>query len=161
MQKKFLCVTRKELFYAAVMLHIRRLVNIVYEFPADTTKFEQELNEAKSTLRKKKLLRESAREGVTLDFALTVCAAFCAEPESCEVVNENNYYATIYHIANISMLMETSQYQYQDQDSEDELRAVWFLHKDKLDEYIKSRIESANQENINVNQEGDGDNGRA
>ena len=132
MDKSFLCITRKELFYAAVMLHIRQLVNVIYEFPADTTKFDQELNEAKSSLRKKKLLTESARNGIPLDFALAVCAAFCARPESCEVVNENNYCATVYRIATLYMLMEQS--------SEEDLTAIWFLTKENLDEYLDSKL---------------------
>ena len=129
---KFLYVTRKELFYAAVMLHLKRLVNIVYDFPADNIKFDQELNEAKNSLRKKKLLTESARNGISLDFALCVCAAFCANPESCELVENDDYYATIYQFGTAYMLMEKR--------SEDELAAVWFLSKETLDKYIATKI---------------------
>ena len=132
MTDKFLYVTRKELFYAAVMLKIRQLVNIVYDFPADETKFNQELNEAKGSLGKKKLLTESARSGVTLDFALSICAAFCSKPESCEVVDVGDYHATIYRIQTLYMLIE--------QRSEDELAATWFLTRETLDEYIAAKI---------------------
>ena len=54
--KKFLLVTKKELFYSAVMLRIRRLVNIVYDFPADNLKFEGELRDVRKTLKRKNLL---------------------------------------------------------------------------------------------------------
>ncbi|MBQ9905062.1 MAG: hypothetical protein IJM47_09805, partial [Synergistaceae bacterium] len=71
--KKFLLVTKKELFYSAVMLRIRRLVNIVYDFPADKLKFEAELRDARKTLRRKNLLEDSARDGVNISFSLSVC----------------------------------------------------------------------------------------
>ncbi|MBQ3647083.1 MAG: hypothetical protein IJP69_01890 [Synergistaceae bacterium] len=132
MEQNFLYVTKKELFYTAVMLQLKQLVNIVYDFPADETKFEQELNEARSSLRKKKLLVESARNGITLDTALCTCAAFCAEPEKCEVVDENNYYATIYMAEKVHMLLERR--------SEDEFAATWYLDKENLDKYIDSKI---------------------
>ncbi|MBR0076062.1 MAG: hypothetical protein IJP96_09940 [Synergistaceae bacterium] len=132
MEQNFLYVTKKELFYTAVMLQLKQLVNIVYDFPADETKFEQELNEARSSLRKKKLLVESARNGITLDTALCTCAAFCAEPEKCEVVDENNYYATIYTAEKVHMLLERR--------SEDEFAATWYLDKENLDKYIDSKI---------------------
>ncbi|MBQ7068840.1 MAG: hypothetical protein IJM82_06715 [Synergistaceae bacterium] len=132
MEQNFLYVTKKELFYTAVMLQLKQLVNIVYDFPADETKFEQELNEARSSLRKKKLLVESARNGITLDTALCTCAAFCAEPEKCEVVDENNYYATIYMAEKVHMLLERR--------SEDEFAATWYLDKENLDKYNDSKI---------------------
>ena len=138
MEINFLHVTTKELFYTAVMLQLRQLVNIVYDFPADDTKFEQELNEARSSLRKKKLLTESARNGITLDTTLCTCAAFCAEPEKCEVIDENNYYATIYTAENLHMLLERG--------AGDELLATWFLDKENLDKYIDSKINSENKE---------------
>ena len=128
----FLRVTKKELFYTAVMLQLRQLVNIVYDFPADETKFEQELNEARSSLRKKKLLMESARNGITLDTALCTCAAFCAEPENCEVIDENGYYATVYTADNFHMLMERG--------ADDELAATWFLDKKNLDKYVDEKV---------------------
>lgn len=149
MEQDFLCVTKKELFYTAVMLQLKQLVNIVYDFPADDTKFEQELNEARSSLRKKKLLMESARNGITLDTALCTCAAFCAEPEKCEVIDENNYYATVYTAENFHMLLERGE--------SDELLARWFLDKENLDKYIDEKINSESEEIRKENT----DNGRA
>ncbi|MBQ7578042.1 MAG: hypothetical protein IJT21_07255 [Synergistaceae bacterium] len=143
MEVNFLRVTAKELFYTAVMLQLSRLVNIVYDFPADNAKFEQELNEARSTLRKKKLLTESARNGITLDTSLCTCAAFCAEPENCEVIDVNNYYATIYTASNFYMLLERG--------SGDELLAAWFLSKENLDNYIDSKINESSQKEVNEN----------
>ncbi|MBR1418042.1 MAG: hypothetical protein IJ576_03650 [Synergistaceae bacterium] len=131
-ENKSLRVTRKELFYAAAMLHLKQLVNIVYDFPADTTLFDQELREAKSSLRKKQLLKESAREGVTLDFALTICAVFCAMPEKCEVVSQDNYHAAIYEISSLCMLFEEL--------NDDEFKALWFLDRYSLDKYIETKI---------------------
>ena len=133
----FLHITIKELFYVAVMLHIKHLVNIVYNFPADEIKFEQELNEARSTLRKKKLLTESARGGIGLNFALIVCAAFCANPESCEVINTDQYSATIYKIALAYMLMEKR--------SEHDLAIVWFTERKILDKYIAEKTIQATE----------------
>lgn len=138
MEQDFLNVTKKELFYTAVMLQLRQLVNVVYDFPADEAKFEQELNEARSSLRKKKLLMESARNGITLDTALCTCAAFCAEPEKCEVIDENNYYATVYTAENFHMLLERGE--------GDELLARWFLDKENLDKYIDEKINSETEE---------------
>ena len=139
MEQNFLRITTKELFYTAVMLRLKQLVNIVYDFPADDLKFEQELNEVRSNLRKKKLLVESARNGITLDTALCTCAAFCAEPENCEVIDINNYYATIYTASDFHMLLERGE--------GSELLATWFLKKENLDKYIDSRI------NINSDKE--------
>lgn len=125
----FLHVTKKELFYTAVMLQLRQLVNVVYDFPADENKFDQELSEARSSLRKKKLLTESARSGINLSFTLILCAIFCANPESCEVIDINDYHATIYKVASAYMLMERR--------SENDLAAVWFAKREFLDEYIR------------------------
>ena len=82
--KKFLLITKKELFYSAVMLRIRKLVNVVYDFPADSLKFEAELRDARKTLRRKNLLEDSARDGVNISFSLSVCVSFCANPDSCD-----------------------------------------------------------------------------
>lgn len=132
MNENFLLVTPKELFYTAVMLQIRQLVNIVYDFPADDVKFNQELNEARNTLRKKNLLTESARTGINLDIALCVCAAFCAEPDSCEIVDEDNYYATVYEASGVYMLLERGH--------DENLKAVWFVNREDLDKYIDEKI---------------------
>ena len=143
MEVNFLRVTAKELFYTAVMLQLNQLVNIMYDFPADETKFEQELNEVRNSLRKKKLLVESARNGITLDTSLCTCAAFCAEPENCEVIDVNNYYATIYTASNFHMLLERA--------SGDEFLATWFLNKENLDKYIDSKINKLPEKETNEN----------
>ncbi|MBQ6775155.1 MAG: hypothetical protein IJP53_01730 [Synergistaceae bacterium] len=133
-EKKFLLVTKKELFYSAVMLRIRKLVNVVYDFPADDIKFERELREARKSLRKKKLLEETARDGVNLSFILSFCVSFCANPDQCEVVDSYGYYATIYRVSKMYMLME--------QHDDDDLAAMWFTDRAKLDEYINNEIQT-------------------
>ncbi|MBR0035857.1 MAG: hypothetical protein IJP54_09290 [Synergistaceae bacterium] len=132
--KKFLVITKKELFYSAVMLRIRRLVNIVYDFPADKLKFERELRDVRKTLRRKNLLEDSARDGVNISFSLSVCVSFCANPDKCEVIDSYGYYATIYQASKMYMLMER-------RDDDDLLAAAWFTDRKKLDEYINSQIE--------------------
>ncbi len=133
-EKKFLIVTKKELFYSAVMLRVRKLVNVVYDFPADELKFERELREARKTLRKKNLLEETARDGVNLSFTLSVCVSFCANPDKCEIVDSYGYYATIYQASKMFMLME--------QRENDELLTAWFTDRKKLDEYINHEIQT-------------------
>ena len=133
-EKKFLIVTKKELFYSAVMLRVRKLVNVVYNFPADELKFGRELREARKTLRKKNLLEETARDGVNLSFTLCVCVSFCANPDKCEVVDSYGYYATIYQASKMFMLME--------QREDDELLTAWFTDRKTLDEYINHEIQS-------------------
>ena len=132
--ERFLHITKKELFYTAVMLQLRQLINVVYDFPADENKFEQELNEARSSLRKKKLLTESARKGINLDFALCSCVAFCSAPERCEVINEDEYYATVYTVSEIHMLLENN--------TEEDFTVMWFLDKETLENYIASKIKT-------------------
>ena len=133
--RKFLLITKKELFYAAVMLRIRKLVNVVYNFPADKLKFEAELREARKTLRRKNLLEDSARDGVNVSFSLSVCVSFCANPDKCEVIDSYGYYATVYHASTMFMLME------QRDDDDDLLAVAWFTSRKNLDEYINSQVE--------------------
>ena len=133
--RKFLLITKKELFYAAVMLRIRKLVNVVYDFPADKLKFEAELREARKTLRRKNLLEDSARDGVNISFSLSVCVSFCANPDKCEVIDSYGYYATVYHASTMFMLME------QRDDDDDLLAVAWFTSRKNLDEYINSQVE--------------------
>lgn len=133
-EKKFLLITKKELFYSAVMLRIRRLINVVYDFPADEIKFERELREARKTLRRKNLLEETARDGVNLSFSLSVCVSFCANPDNCEVIDSYGYIATIYRASNMYMLME--------QRNDEELAAAWFTDRKKLDEYVNNEIQT-------------------
>ena len=134
--KKFLLITTKELFYSAVMLRIRRLVNVVYDFPADKLKYEAELRHARKTLRKKNLLEDSARDGVNISFSLSMCVSFCANPDKCEVIDSYGYYATVYQASKMYMLMER-----RDDDDEELLAAAWFTSKDNLDEYINKQIQ--------------------
>ena len=134
--KKFLLITKKELFYSAVMLRIRRLVNIVYDFPADKLKFEAELRHARKTLRKKNLLEDSARDGVNISFSLSVCVSFCANPDKCEVIDSFGYYATVYQASKMYMLMEQ-----RDNDDEEVLAAAWFTSRDNIYEYIDKQIQ--------------------
>ena len=135
--KKFLLITKKELFYSAVMLRTRKLVNIVYDFPADKLKFEAELRDARKTLRRKNLLEDSIKDGVNISFSLSVCVSFCANPDKCEVIDSYGYYATIYqassHKRKMYMLMEH-------RDDGDLLAAAWFTNRKNLDEYINSQI---------------------
>ena len=132
--KKFLLITKKELFYSAVMLRTRRLVNVVYDFPADKHKFQAELRDARRTLHRKKLLEDSPTEGVNLSFSLSVCVSFCANPDKCEVIDSYGYYATIYQASKMYMLMESREY-------DELLAAAWFTSRENLDEYINSQIE--------------------
>ncbi|MBQ7155746.1 MAG: hypothetical protein IJR85_09365 [Synergistaceae bacterium] len=134
--KRFLLITKKELFYSAVMLRIRKLVNVVYDFPADNLKFEAELRNARKTLRKKNLLEDSARDGVNISFSLSVCVSFCANPDKCEVIDSYGYYATVYQASKMYMLMER-----REDDDEELLAAAWFTSRDSLDEYINKQIQ--------------------
>ena len=133
-EKKFLLVTKKELFYSAVMLRIRKLVNVVYDFPADKLKFEQELRDARKTLRRKNLLEDSARDGVNISFSLSVCVSFCANPDKCEVIDSYGYYENIYQASKMYMLMER-------RDDDELLAAAWFTDRKNLDEYVNSQID--------------------
>ena len=131
--KKFLLITKKELFYSAVMLRIRKLVNVVYDFPADKLKFEAELRDVRKTLRRKNLLEDSINDGVNISFSLSVCVSFCANPDRCEVIDSYGYYATIYQASKMYMLMES-------RDDDELLAAAWFTNRKNLDEYINSQI---------------------
>lgn len=133
--KKFLLITKKELFYSAVMLRIRKLVNVVYDFPADKLKFEAELREARKTLRRKNLLEDTPRDGVNISFSVSVCVSFCANPDRCEVIDSYGYYATIYQASKMYMLMEHKD------DDQDLLAVAWFTDRKILDRYINSQIE--------------------
>lgn len=135
MDEQFLRVTKKELFYTAVMLGIKQLVNVVYDFPADEVLFDKELDEARKSLKKKKLLTESALDGVELDFTLMACALFCAVPNDCQVIDNKSYHATIYRIAEAYMLMEKR--------TEEDLAAVWFTDRDIIDHYVEHRSNAA------------------
>jgi hypothetical protein len=128
-------ITDKELFYSAMMLNLDRLVNVEYVFPADEAKLSKELDEVKRSLHKKKLLKENAKGEITLDFALSACAAYCAKPDHCTVVDEEGYYATIYGAANSYMLLERT--------GDGECAAVWFRDREALDEYVTRKLGDA------------------
>ena len=130
--KKFLILTKKELFYSAVMLRIRKLVNVVYDFPANETKFKAELEDARKTLGRKNLLEDSIKDGVSISFSLSVCVSFCANPDKCEVIDSYGYYATIYQASRMYMLMESR--------DDDLLAVAWFTSRKNLDEYVNSQI---------------------
>lgn len=132
MHDKFMHVTCQELFYTAVMLGITQLVNVEYDFPNDDAVFDAELNDVKNSLRKKKLLRESVKDGTIISFGLAACASFCEAPDSCEVVDDNGYHASVYGFGGRYMLMEHL--------SDDELAVGFFVKKDNLDNYIKDRM---------------------
>ena len=136
-------VTNKELFYAAMMLGLGQLVNVVYDFPANEASLKRELEDVKRSLRRKKLLTESARRGISIDSVLGVCAMFCAEPESCEVIDINDYHATSYSVAGTYMLLE--------QRGDGEFAALWFLNREKLDEYINNEISNSDKSKSSVN----------
>lgn len=136
--KKFLLITKKELFYSAVMLRIRRLVNVVYDFPADKLQFEAELRDARKTLRRKNLLEDTVKEGVNISFSLSVCVSFCANPDKCEVIESYGYYATIYQASKMFMLMER-------RDDDELLAAAWFTSRTNLDEYVNGQIQARKQ----------------
>lgn len=126
-------VSTKELFYAAMMLKLDKLVNVEYSHPMNDDAILEELNEVKHSLRKKKLLKENARGKISLELSLTACAALCSEPDSCEVrSNESGYYATIYKRSNAYLLVEHYH--------EGLLRISWFNDKIELDEFIASEM---------------------
>ena len=134
MDGQCLRITNKELFYSAMMLNFDRLVNVEYVFPADETRLAKELDEAKRTLHKKKLLKENSKGEINLDFALSACAAFCANPDKCIVVDEDGYYATVYVASDSYMLLERA--------GEEENAALWFRDRESLDGYIMRKLES-------------------
>ena len=134
MNNPILHITTKELFYTAMMLHLHRLVNVEYVFPLDENDLRRELNEAKGTLRKKKLLKENAKGEVSLDVALTACAALCSEPEDCTVKKSGGYYATAYTAGDVYMLLERG--------TEDALTAIWFREQESMNNYLDEKMSS-------------------
>lgn len=144
MNTNFICVTKKELFYTAVMVGIKRLVNVVYEYPIDDKAFSVELNEARKSLIMKKLLHDSAREGMTINFGLCACASFCEDPDSCETIDHDGYQASIYCSLGKYMLMEHR--------DDDILAMTFFTNRKMLDQYINE---------LTFSQKGDISNGGA
>jgi hypothetical protein len=138
MEENSLRVSNKELFYSAMMMNFDRLVNIEYDFPADEKKLAAELEEVKSALRRRKLLKENSKGDVTMDFALSACTAFCAKPDNCMVVDERGFYATIYGAAGSYMLLERG--------DGGEYAALWFGDRESIDGYITGRLENVSTE---------------
>lgn len=132
MDNPILHITTKELFYTAMMLHLPHLVNVEYIFPIEEDALRRELNEAKGTLRKKKLLKENAKGEVSLDMTLSACAALCSKPEDCMVREAEGYYATAYTAAGAYMLLERG--------NEDELTAILFRDREDLDSYLAEKM---------------------
>jgi len=93
-------VTAKELCYTAALLGFARLVGVAYAFPLDETAQARELNEVKRALNKRRLLRENSKGEITIDPALADCARLCAEPETCDVIDENT---TLYRTGDRAM----------------------------------------------------------
>jgi len=118
-------LTTKELFYTAALLGLGRLVNVIYDYPAEEQQRVRELSEVKRELHRRKLLRENSKGEVTLDYALAACAAFCAEPESCETADGGR---TIYSAAGAYMLLEQDDCKCQ---------ARWFETRAALEEYME------------------------
>jgi len=138
MDENSLSVSSKELFYSAMLLGFDRLVNIEYIFPADDERLAAELDEVKKALHKRKLLKENSKGEITLDFTLSLCAAFCSKPDSCTVVDEEGYYATIYSAADVNMLLEKNE--------DGEFSALWFPDSETLDGHITQKLESVTTE---------------
>jgi hypothetical protein len=126
-------VSNRELFYSAMLLWQSQLVNVEYDFPADSAARKAELEEVKRSLHKKKLLRENSKGAVTLDSKLSSCVGFCAAPDSCVVADEDGFYATIYGVGDSCMLLERIE------DGENEVS--WFKDRQSADSYITERIE--------------------
>lgn len=132
-------VTGKELFYSAMMLRLERLVNVEYLYPTSEEGRLAELEDAKQTLRKKKLLKENANGKIALDLGLIACASLCSNPESCEVKeHENGYHAAVYKSEETYMLME--------QDDDGAYSISWFKDKDELDEHVSKRMLAEKEE---------------
>lgn len=122
-------ITSKELFYSAMMLRLDKLVNVEYLYPTSEEGRLAELEDAKQSLRKKNMLKESANGSVSLDLGLIACASLCSNPEHCEVKKDaSGYYATIYKTDETYMLME--------HDGEGAYCVSWFNGKNEIDEHF-------------------------
>ena len=132
MDNHLLRITVKELFYSAMMLRLNRLVNVEYIFPADEGGRARELSEVKQTLRKKKLLKESAKGDVSMSLTLMACAIMCSNPEKCTIREAEGYYATAYGVAGSYMLLE--------KEDEGELAVSWYKDEETLKEYLSGKL---------------------
>ena len=135
MNENALRLTNRELFYTAMMLHLDQLVNVDYIYPFEENELRQELNDAKKTLRKKKLLKENAKGEVSMDASLAACASICAKPEECVIKKSGEYYATLYGAGGAYMLLE--------REPEEQLAALWFQDRASADTYLAGKIGSA------------------
>jgi hypothetical protein len=136
--EKVLRVTNKELFYSAMLLGLKRLVCVEYFFPTDEKELSMELEEAKRTLHKKRLLKENSKGDVSLNPALTKCVTFCSNPERCTIVNRDGIYAAIYEVGGESVILERT--------AEGENAARFFEDMDSAVNYARNRLENATTE---------------
>ena len=104
--EKILRVTNKELFYSAMLLGFDRVVGVEYFFPTDEKALTAEVEEAKRTLHKKRLLKENSKGEISLDGGLTKCLGLCSHPEKCTVVDSGGVYAIIYETGGENLILE-------------------------------------------------------
>jgi hypothetical protein len=107
---------------------------VEYAFPTDEKGREKELEDVKRDLRKRKLLKESSKGEITIDFTLSACAVFCARPEFCRVIDEPSYRAMVYGASGAFLLLEKI--------NEDENDALIFINEEQLGDFIKQRVEN-------------------
>jgi hypothetical protein len=132
MDKNYLKLSDKELFYGAMILNLDRLVNVVYDFPMVTQRLAAELDDVKRSFHKKKLLKENSKGQITLDNDLSACVTFCAKPDSCVIVEEDGFRATLYGRAGSYMLLESV--------GEGERAARLFGDRQSANSYIENRL---------------------
>jgi hypothetical protein len=133
--ERILRVTNKELFYSAMLLGMNRLVNVEYFFPTEKKELLAELEEAKRTLHKKRLLKENSKGDIALDPELTKCLVLCSHPERCTIADSGGIYATIYEAGGETMLIEKT--------IEGENAVRFFGDRDSAAEYTRNRLENA------------------
>ncbi|MDR0647891.1 MAG: hypothetical protein LBF92_00945 [Synergistaceae bacterium] len=136
--EKILRVTNKELFYSAMLLGFGRLVGVEYFFPTEEKALSAELEEAKRTLHKKRLLKENSKGEISLDPDLTKCIGLCSNPERCTVVDSGGIYAIIYEINGENMILERT--------GEEENAVRFFEDRDSATGYARNMLENAAKE---------------
>jgi hypothetical protein len=129
---KILRVTNKELFYSAMLLGLNRLVGVEYFFLTDKKELSAELEEAKRTLHKKRLLKENSKGNVSLDSDLTKCLGLCSNPQRCTVVDSGGVYAIIYEADGESMILEKT--------SDGENAARFLGDRQAAEEYVRGLL---------------------
>jgi hypothetical protein len=133
MEENVLRLSSRELYYSAMLLRLERIVNISYDFPADESAMKAELDDAKRSLHKKNLLRENSKGEIVLNRELVVCAAYCAKPGNCVVVEENGIAGALYCTEDAVMLLEEA--------GEDVYEARWFADMRQANGFIERRVE--------------------